>query len=136
MISAAPVASQWNTPCRSAAWLVAIASGEANEPVVILMPSRVMMRSASLIAAVGLVASPCTNSILRPSTPPCSLIMSRAICIASQFSIPFLANGPVSGSSTPIRIGCCATAGPAASRASAAAAGARNLNADRMISSP
>ena len=26
MISAAPVASQWKTPCRSAAWLVAMAS--------------------------------------------------------------------------------------------------------------
>ena len=134
MISAAPVASQWKTPCRSAAWLVAMASGEAKQPVVTLIPSRVMMRSASLIAAVGLVASPCTNSILRPFTPPCSLIMSRAICIASQFSIPFLANGPVSGRRTPILIGCCAAAGPFASRASAAAANAKNLDAVRMIS--
>ena len=111
-----------------------MASGDANEPMVTLTPSRVMRRSVSLIAAVGLVASPCTNSILRPLTPPRSLIMSRAICIASQFSIPFLANGPVSGSSTPILIGCCAAAGPSASRASAAAANAKNLDAVRMIS--
>jgi hypothetical protein len=33
--------------------------------------------------------------------------MSRAICIASQFSMPFLASGPVNGSSTPILIGSC-----------------------------
>ena len=49
-------------------------------------------------------------SIFRPLTPPRSLIMSRAICIASQFSMPFFAKGPVTGSSTPIRIGCCAPA--------------------------
>ena len=43
-------------------------------------------------------------------SPPRSLIMSRAIFIASQFSIPFLANGPVRGSSTPMRIGAWACA--------------------------
>ena len=112
MISAAPVVSQWNTPWRSAAWLTAMASGEAKDPVVILIPSLVISRSVSLIAALGLVASPCRYSILRPLMPPRSLIMSRAICIASQFSMPFFANGPVSGSSTPIRIGCCARARP------------------------
>jgi hypothetical protein len=36
--------------------------------------------------------------------------MSRAICIASQFSRPFLANGPVTGSKTPMRIGAWADA--------------------------
>ena len=110
-----------------------MASGEANEPVVILIPSRVMMRSASLIAAVGLVASPCTNSILRPLTPPCSLIMSRAICIASQFSMPFLANGPVSGSSTPILIGCCCAPAGALPRSAITAASAKYLSEVRMF---
>src|SRR5690349_6982457 len=81
-----------------------MAIGEANEPVVILMPSLVISRSVSLIAAFGVFASPCRYSILRPLIPPRSLIMSRAICIASQFSRPFLASGPVKGNKTPMRM--------------------------------
>ena len=43
-----------------------MAIGEAKDPVVILMPSLVIKRSVSLIAAFGVLASPCKYSILRP----------------------------------------------------------------------
>ena len=128
MISAAPVVSQWKTLWRAAAWLTAIAIGEANEPVVILTPSLLIRRSVSLIAAFGVLASPCRYSTLRPLMPPRSLIMSRAICMASQFSMPFLASGPVNGSSTPIRIGSSARAGALVTSARPANTAQRHRN--------
>ncbi len=113
-----------------------MASGEANEPVVILTPSLVMSRSVSLMAAVGLVASPCRYSILRPLTPPRSLIMSRAICIASQFSMPFFAKGPVNGSSTPIwMLLLCASAVWQAATTNTAPIAAATIRFQNFISS-
>src|SRR3954451_12894344 len=82
MMSAAPAVSQWNTPWRSAAWLTGTASSDTPEPSVILTPSLVVRRSVSLMAAVGVGMSASRKSTLRPLTPPRSLIMSRAICIA------------------------------------------------------
>ncbi len=45
----------------------------------ILTPSRVMRRLASLAAAVGSTPSPTTKTSFLPMTPPRSLIMSRMI---------------------------------------------------------
>jgi hypothetical protein len=130
MMSAAPAVSQWNTPWRSAAWLTGIASSDTPEPSVILTPSLVVRRSVSLIAAVGVGMSASRNSTLRPLIPPRSLNISRAICIAVKFSVPFLVAGPVIGCSTPIRIGSCAAPGTiVASNATAPAASADHLNA-------
>src|SRR5207253_1821813 len=87
---------------RAAASLAAPQSRDENVPVMILTPSRVISRFASLAAAVGSGASAATNTSFLPMTPPRSLIMSRTISYPSRCRLPSPASGPVSGSSTPI----------------------------------
>ena len=83
MMSADAIVSQWTTPCRSASALIAIPSGEAYVPVISLTPFWLMIRSASLYPALGSGASPRMKAIVSPLMPPFSLIISRAISIAT-----------------------------------------------------
>ena len=87
---------------RAAASLAAPHSRDEKVPAMILTPSRVMSRVASLAAAVGSGASATTKVSFLPMTPPRSLIMSRTISKPSRCRLPSPASGPVSGSSTPI----------------------------------
>src|SRR5215470_1987196 len=90
------------TSCRAAASLAAPQRREENVPVMILTPSRVMRRLASLAAAVGSVASATANTSFLPMTPPRSLMRSRTISRPSTWRLPSKASGPVIGSRTPI----------------------------------